>query len=236
MPVLEKERGALRTVRPQSLCEFLASRGGVRTMYNGRSTMGADDLIAMDADRWHRAKPFRQKLLRVDEGMTPDYAGVCAYEAGYFQARPEVNELLDLIATDLASGCVYSERDRDEIQRLALSDEDEEEITYDAPPEFRVPLHLRTIKPVKRLIPARSVAMEGPHGTVAYMYQFTTQRRHGLYVSPYLARALGGAEAITKFCAKCFKPDDTAPALHAAWDSEVARAWFVDDFFNGPPF
>jgi hypothetical protein len=243
MPVLERERASLKRVKPLSLCEFLAEHGGIRLNYNSRATMGSSDLLAMNAERWHKAKPFRKKLLRDDAGMNPDYAALTAWEAGYFNSplRPEINELLDLIDTDLASGSVYSAADRDEIMRLAMLDEgavefDEPLETVDAPAGFPIPIHLRLIAPLTRYFPAYSEAREGDNGSVAYLYHFTTQRHQGSYVSPWLATVLPGATIRTKYWVRGFRHGETAPALLAAFDSAVERAWYADDFLHGPPF
>lgn len=242
MTIIERERAAVKAVRPLSLCEFLAERGGIRLVYNDRATMGASDLLAMNAERWHKAKPFRKKLLREDTGMNPDYAALAAWEAGYFNTplRPEINELLDLIDTDLASGSVYSAQDRDEIMRLALLDEsatefDEETITHDAPPDFRIPIFLRSIQPLARYVPPSSVRLEGPEGNLVYLYQKTTHAVYGRYTNPWTCRLLGG-EALTRYWMRGYRCQETAPAVLASYDSEVERAWYADDFLNGPPF
>jgi hypothetical protein len=207
--------------------------------------MGAAELLSMNAERWHRAKPFRKKLLRDDEGMNPDYATLCAWEAGYFhgyQERPEINELLDLIATDLASGSVYSEQDSDEIMRLALSEDcdmPENPMEHVAPKDFRVPVQLRPPPPPnQREIPANSTPVHGDDGLVVYLYRtefYTAQQR---YVNPWLAKLLGGTKTVSnvRYWAKAYPANGTAPAFHKFWDSEVARAWYCDEFLHPCPF
>lgn len=241
MPALDKERAALGAVRPLSLCEFLSERGGIKIMTGQRKNMGAAELLSMNAERWHKAKPFRKKLLRDDEGMNPDFACMCAWEAGYFhgrQDRPDINELLDLIATDLASGSVYSEYDHDEILRLALSDDDvaDDPIERIAPKDFRWPIQMRIIHPPHKVIPACSTRLEGFDGLAVYLYRTESYRRKGRSVTPYLAKVLGDATHEIKFWAKAFPADGTLPAWHLAFDSEVERAWICDDFLHPCPF
>jgi hypothetical protein len=242
MTNLDKERAALGAVRPLSLCEFLSERGGIKIMTGQRKNMGAAELLSMNAERWHKAKPFRKKLLRDDEGMNPDFACMCAWEAGYFhgrQDRPEINELLDLIATDLASGSVYSEFDHDEIMRIALSDDelpDDPMVTHEAPKDFRIPIRLRTIAPPHKAIPPAAKRLEGFDGLEVWLYRTEQYRRHGRSVTPYLAKVLGGAEHVVKFWAKAFPSDGTLPAWHKAFDSEVERAWVCDDYLHPCPF
>lgn len=61
---------------PLSLCEYLAAHGGLREFRGQSDTVGASDLRALGADKWHRAAPFRPKLLRVDSGLCPDDAAL----------------------------------------------------------------------------------------------------------------------------------------------------------------
>jgi hypothetical protein len=228
-----------KTKRPLSLCEYLSEMGGIRLMRGQRQTMGAGDLLAMDAERWHRARPFRKKLLRDDSGLDPDYAGAVAYEGGYFDHRPDINELLDAISTDLASGSVYSAHDHEEILRLAFMPDDSPEFDDEELPEIgeRIENVLkRPVPPKERLIPASSVAMEGPYGSAVHLHQIPRQTRLGRYVTPYLAKVLGGSEDTTLFCAKAYLATGTLPAWHRNWTSAVERAWHCDDFLNGPPF
>jgi hypothetical protein len=64
---------------PATLCEFLAASGGLADR--------GGDLAAMGADRWHRAKAFRPRLVRPD-GMCTDVACDMAWERGYFDDAP----------------------------------------------------------------------------------------------------------------------------------------------------
>lgn len=66
--------------RERSLLEFLSLRGL-------RDDGG--DLAALDAQLWHRAAPFRRRLIR-DDGMGLDAAALLAWEHGYFPDCGEV--------------------------------------------------------------------------------------------------------------------------------------------------
>ncbi len=59
---------------PATLCEFLAASGGLRD--------DGGELAQMGADRWHRAKAFRPRLVRPD-GVSLDHAADMAHERGY---------------------------------------------------------------------------------------------------------------------------------------------------------
>jgi hypothetical protein len=61
--------------RTATLCEYLSGRGGIRD--------DGGELRARDAELWHRAKPFRRRLIRED-GMSLEAAAELAWEAGYF--------------------------------------------------------------------------------------------------------------------------------------------------------
>lgn len=204
-------------------------------------TMGAGELLSMNAERWHRARPFRKRLVRERDGLDPDYAGLVAFEAGYFDHRPEINELLDAIDTDLASGSVYSCRDRDEIIRLAMMDEGDvmtaPEFDDDLPDigECIEIVLQRPVPPPARPIPPHSKPVAGPHGSEVHLYQINRTTRRGAYLSPYLARVLGG-QSETLFCARAFLACGTLPAWTKIFSSEAERAWACDDFLQGPPF
>lgn len=99
---------------PQSLTEFLASKGGLRDE--------GGDLRAMDADKAHtdlktgKAKPFINKLLN-DGGLSLDDAARQAQEAGYFpekgDSRPTIEELKAKISDDLGGNKQYSDKDHE---------------------------------------------------------------------------------------------------------------------------
>lgn len=64
---------------PMTLLEFLSRAGGLRD--------DGGELRAMDAHIWHRAKPFRRRLVAVT-GMALDYACDLAWERGFFDDVP----------------------------------------------------------------------------------------------------------------------------------------------------
>jgi hypothetical protein len=65
--------------RPATLLEYLSASGGLA------DTGG--ELTAMDAHLWHKAKPFRRRLVN-PAGMSLDYAADLAFERGYFDDIP----------------------------------------------------------------------------------------------------------------------------------------------------
>lgn len=84
-----------------SLLEYIAQNGGLKE--------SGGELKAMDADKWHREKPGRRKLVRED-GVSLDDMALSAWESGYFgygTDRPTVNDLLDKIREELAGRKVY---------------------------------------------------------------------------------------------------------------------------------
>lgn len=82
-----------------TLLEHLASKGGLKDI--------GGDLAAMDADKWHRDKAFRPRLIR-EEGRGLDDAALTAFESGYFPElvgrveRPSVDQLLAAIRDELS--------------------------------------------------------------------------------------------------------------------------------------
>jgi len=101
-----------------SLLEWLAEAGGFRLFKNQRDTVGAGDLRALGVEAWHRAAPFRKKLARLDSGLCPDDAALAAWEAGYFPElteRPDIQDLIDVVARELSGDPVYTLEDRQEI-------------------------------------------------------------------------------------------------------------------------
>lgn len=104
-----------KTAAGPSLLDFIARGGGIVDS-SGESLGG--DLKAMGADKWHRDKPGRRKLVRdtsgdgqssmlADGGLgvneySADAWAQRAWEAGYFpefgEERPTANDLLDAIA------------------------------------------------------------------------------------------------------------------------------------------
>lgn len=75
--------GALRTgakapTQGPSLLEFIGKNGGLADL--------GGELRSMDADTWHRAKPFLNRLLRPD-GLGEEAMAQKAFEAGYFRDK-----------------------------------------------------------------------------------------------------------------------------------------------------
>lgn len=108
--------------KPKTLAEWLSDNGGVKE-YSG-------ELAGMNAELFHKGKPFQKKLVR-DNGMELDDAALMAWEKGYFpelQERPTVNEFLEKLAEDLKGNSKYSELDRDLINEYEGAISKNEEI------------------------------------------------------------------------------------------------------------
>jgi hypothetical protein len=213
---LTAARRALKAVKPLSLCEYLAAVGGLRLFRSHGATVGSSDLLRMDADRWHRQKPFRPKLVRDDSGHTPDDACEIAWEAGYFpthETRPDINDLLDLIREDLATGSVYSEFDYEELERIAiqeLSDIDADAVqTNDA--ARMAPL---------RVIPLNSVPVRGISGDVVYLYEIPFMTKKGIVGTTYYAKA---------FCSGERRHDWHHAFRTARQRDDAVNAWFAEN-------
>lgn len=121
-----------------SLVEAIAKRGGM--------TDPGGDLASMGADRWHKGKPGRRKLLRASQGnaaalpgmgggqsdgigYSPDDVAMFAWEQGYFPDmpdRPTVDDLLQAIDRELRGDPIYAPeattRDADEAMLAAVAD------------------------------------------------------------------------------------------------------------------
>ena len=208
---LQATRAALRAVKPLSLCEYLAETGGIRLLRNERETMGSGDLLAMNADKWHRAVPFRKKLVREDSGHTPDDCCEIAFEAGYFPRhaqRPDISELLDAISEDLASGSVYSHYDSDELERIAISE-------YYAI-EAEAVEQAKAQEAPGRVIPLHSTAVYGLAGDVVFNYEIPFMTKKG--------------RAGISYYAKAFRAGERRHAWHTVFRTEQARADAVHEF------
>lgn len=109
---------AQKLPRTPSLIQFLA-RQGVQDP--------GGELSALDAEHWHKVRPFQRKLIR-DDGRSLEHAAEAAWEAGYFpdhvvdwdsdDSTQPVSEgdLIEAIRRELASGSAY---DPDDYQRQA---------------------------------------------------------------------------------------------------------------------
>lgn len=104
----------------QSLLQFIANRGGIED-YKG-------ELAAMDA-HLHRVKSGRRKLPIVSRnGLTLDAMTEAAIEEGFFgridpnkPTQVGINDLLDLIDTELRGRPVYAQADADNPDALSAS-------------------------------------------------------------------------------------------------------------------
>lgn len=196
-----------------SLCEFLAAKGGIRTFRNQQDTVGASDLRAIGAGDWHKAVPFRSKLLRVDSGLCPDDAALAAWEAGYFPdcvERPEIDDLVAAIGRELAGRPVYTLDDEHALYELEMAAWEREQTMA----AFRA-----SAEPVPgRVIPPGAAEMAGCAGDVAYLYAvaYVTKktRRHGV-----------------NLYAKAFRAGEVKPAWHHVFRTEQERLDAVNAFF-----
>ncbi len=114
-----------RAVRPErDILEFLANRGGVVDQ--------TGELKAMDAQRWHREKPFRPKLV-TKKGLTPDYAREAAEEAGYLRKGSTISDLYQAMDDALRGrGGMTLEQQMAKQERAAAMPVDRGEIEYRA--------------------------------------------------------------------------------------------------------
>lgn len=97
-PGAANEVGALAgsNRKPESLVDFLISRGGVRDQ--------TGDLAAMDAQTVHQKGAGR---LVNPKGLSLDYAREAAAEAGFIRPNAEVNDLLDALGEHLSGNPRY---------------------------------------------------------------------------------------------------------------------------------
>ena len=204
--------------KPQTLCEFLADAGGLRAFRNQLDTVGASDLRAIGADAWHKAKPFRRKLVRLESGVCPDDAALMAWEAGYFPdhgERPGIQALIDAIDSELAGCPVYTASDAHSIYEAEMASYDREETMdalYDlaaAPASIDVP---------GRVIPAHSELMTGACGEAVYLYEQYYLNRKGVEGKSFLAKA--------------FRSDDRNHAWHRTFATHDARMDAINEFFS----
>lgn len=204
----------------QTLCEFLAESGGLRSFRNQRDTMGASDLRGIGADNWHKAKPFRKKLVRLDSGMCPDDAALAAWEAGYFPnhlERPDVQDLIDAIDSELAGSPVYTLDDQREIFEAEMAAWDRE--------ANMAALHDLAVVPVAqvaqavpgRVIPAEAEVMTGMCGEVAYLYEQIYINKKGHEGRRYLVKA--------------FRAGERKPDLHKVYVTHDQRIDAINEFF-----
>ena len=213
---LKSARTASKQGKSLTLCEYLAACGGIR-LYDrqGRVIPESSNLRAMDAGLWHRAKPFRSKLLRDDEGKYLDNACEIAWEAGYFPTHrnpPEINELLNLIEEDLRTGAVYSEYDFEELERAAIVEMDADEFMAEARAQIEAMAG-------RRVIPAGADLVASLSGAAVYCYSATYQNR-------------AGRAGIIHY-AKAFLPGQVKHAWHKSFRTDADRDSAINQFFQG---
>lgn len=110
--------------KPESLVDFLISKGGIRDQ--------TGDLGAMDAQLVHHKSAGR---LVNPKGLTLDYAREAAAEAGFIRPNADINDLLDALGEHLSGNPRYRAEDQEigdrwgQVQRDAIS---ADEARYDA--------------------------------------------------------------------------------------------------------
>lgn len=200
-----------------TLCEFLANQGGLRTVAaSGLPAVGASDLRAIDARAWHRAKPFRRRLVRDDgKGVSPDHATLIAWEAGYFPAhaeRPEIDALIDAIRQELNGKPILTVEDE---ERAAIQEQARLVAREDDYAEFSEPL-----PEVSHHVPDGSVPVyDVVSGAIAYLYgkSYTTKSgRQGMTLYAKIYRHFRDAKA----------------ASHHVYKDEAERDAAVAEFFG----
>jgi hypothetical protein len=212
----------------QTLCEFIAELGGLRAFRSQMDTIGASDLRAIGADNWHKAKPFRKKLVRLETGLTPDDTTLAAWNAGYFpqfSERPEVQDLIDAIDSELAGKPVYTlddahaifeeemaayerEQTMAALHELADIEPELDAVAFESVPFIDVP---------SRAIPKDSELITGANGEAVYLY-------YQIYINKK------GNEGRTYY-AKAFRAGEKIHEWHNAFSSHEARMDKVNEFF-----
>jgi hypothetical protein len=89
-----------------SLLDFVSSQGGVNA-----SDVNAGGLEAIGVEQYHQDRKFRKRILQ-EQGRSLDDLALAAWEAGYFpesSGRPDINDLLDKIDTELRGQPQYSQ-------------------------------------------------------------------------------------------------------------------------------
>lgn len=126
---------------PMTLCQYLASAGGLCD--------AGGDLKAMGADKWHVGKRFQRRLVRPD-GLGLDHAADLAWERGYFPVSPgwapdaatcdnyhpvTIADLLAAIDRELSGRPVYPLHDADEwTPHVEPEPEDHDDVWLEAHP------------------------------------------------------------------------------------------------------
>ena len=213
---LKSARASCRHGKPLTLCEYLAACGGIRLYHmNGDRHQARGDLLAMNAELWHRAKPFRARLLREDKGHFFEQACEIAFEAGYFPGHdcpPDRNELLDAIERDLRTGGVYSEFDYEELERAAIVEMDSDEFVAEARAQVEA-------MACRRVTPVGADLVACLSGAAVYCYSATYSNRAG--------------RVGVIFYAKAFLPGQVKHAWHKSFRSDAERDAAINEFFEG---
>lgn len=92
-------REGYRAPKQESLVEFLARTGGIND--------AGGELSAIDADLWHRAKPFRRRLLN-EEAQGLDAARERLVEAGYLPEGASADDVVQAVRSEMAGNPLYS--------------------------------------------------------------------------------------------------------------------------------
>ena len=213
---LKSARAASKQGKPLTLCEYLAACGGIRLYhFNGDRHQARGDLLAMNAELWHRARPFRARLVREDSGHFFEQACEIAFEAGYFPGHtcpPDRNELLDAIERDLRTGAVYSEFDYEELERAAIVEMDADEFIAEARAQIKAMAG-------RRVIPAGADLVASLSGAAVYCYS-----------EGYRNRA--GRPGVIHY-AKAFLPGQAKRAWHKSFRTDGERDVAITEFFQG---
>ena len=106
-----RRRAQRRTA--QDVLQFLSEQGGLKDQ--------TGDLVAMDAQLFHRQAPFRRRLVNNEDGLTLDQARELLVENGFLEetafeggvAVTGTNDVLDLVGRALGGERIVSAADRD---------------------------------------------------------------------------------------------------------------------------
>ena len=145
--------------RPKDLAEYLAEMGGIKDE--------TGDLKAMGAHEWHKAAPFRKRLVRPD-GMSYDDALQILQEDGYIPTsdinttlQQDINTMLDALRDTLNGHPHYAAKDqarvlelqeekdaiankeREEYERISSGEHDLPAVNYYDPNEAFANIHER---------------------------------------------------------------------------------------------
>jgi hypothetical protein len=199
-----------------TLCEFLANAGGLRLFRNQADTVGASDLLAMGADKWHRAVTFRKKLTRLDSGLCPDDAALAATEAGYFPhlgRRADVDELLEAIRDELAGKPVYTLDDTRAMYEAEMAAYDRENTmaSFHAMAEIE-----------GRVIPEGAEILTGADGSIVCLYETVYVTKKGREGKSFYAKAFRANERKPEWHHVFYSHDDRMARVNSFLALEVA--------------